>query len=226
MEIWPRGRHAAEGEIAVVGEMFRRAVFCLFVATLVGAPGSAAQTAQAAGASEFIRALGDEAIRVLQDPAASLDRREAMFRALLKDGFDIAFLGRFVLAKEWRRASPEQQSEYQELFGEYILATYSSRFGGYAGEALTIVGERPAGKQNVVVSTRIDRPSGAPIRADWRVRADEDAFRIIDVSIEGVSMAITHRSEFGALVQRSGIDGLIGVLRARAEKMPAMAVVR
>ena len=179
------GRLAAGGEIAGAGEMFRRAVFSLLVAVLAGAPGGAAQPAKAASASEFIRAFGDEAIRVLQDPAATLERREATFRALLKDGFDIDFLGRFVLAQQWRRASPEQQSEYQELFGEYILATYSSRFGGYAGEALTILDERPAGKRDVVVRTRIDRPSGAPIRADWRVRADEDAFRIIDVSVEG-----------------------------------------
>ena len=220
------GRLAAEGEIAGAGEMFRRAVFSLLVAVLAGAPGGAAQPAQAASASEFIRALGDEAIRVLQDPEATLEGREATFRALLKDGFDIDFLGRFVLAQQWRRASPEQRSEYQELFGEYILATYSSRFGGYAGEALTIIRERPAGKRDVVVSTRINRPSGTPIRADWRVRADEGAFRIIDVSVEGVSMAITHRSEFGALVQRSGIDGLLGVLRARVVKMPATAALR
>lgn len=220
------GRFAAEGKIVGAGEMFRRAVFSLLVAAVVGVPGVAAQPAQAAGASEFIRTLGDEAIRVLQDPDATLEHREATFRTLLKDGFDIAFLGRFVLGQQWRRASPEQQSEYQELFGEYILATYSSRFGGYAGEALTIIGERAAGKRDAVVSTRIDRPSGAPIRADWRVRADAGTFRIIDVSVEGVSMAITHRSEFGALVQRSGIDGLMGVLRARVEKMPATAALQ
>ena len=48
-------------------------------------------------------------------------------------------------------------------------------------------------------------------------------YRIIDIAIEGISMAVTKRSEFSALIQSKGIDGLIAALRLRANKIPATA---
>ena len=91
------------------------------------------------------------------------------------------------------------------------------------GENLTIVSEQPAGKKDIVVRTRIDRPSGPPIKADWRVRTTENRYRIIDIMVEGISMVLTQRSEFGALIKRKGMNGLLAVLRARVDRMPATA---
>ena len=85
--------------------------------------------------------------------------------------------------------------------------------------------ERPAGAKDVVVSTRIERPSGPPITAEWRVRVTDGRLRIIDVSIEGVSMVVTQRSEFASVIQRNGVEGLIEVLRARTTKMSITAAV-
>ncbi len=179
--------------------------------------------AQGTGASQFIRQLGDQAIQVMQTPNLSLDAREAKFRALLAQGFDIAFISQFVLGRSWRDATTEQRDSYQQLFSEYILRVYSSRFGGYSGEKLAIVEERSAGQQDVMVSTRIDRPSGPPIMAEWRVRAGGGGHKIIDVMVEGVSMAATQRSEFGAIIKRDGIDGLIHLLDVRTAKVSATA---
>lgn len=50
---------------------------------------------------------------------------------------------------------------------------------------------------------------------EFRVRVDLEQPKIIDITVEGVSMAITQRSEFGAVISRSGIDGLIKELRDR-----------
>jgi phospholipid transport system substrate-binding protein len=131
------------------------------------------------------------------------------------------FIGRFVLGQYWRTATPEQQAEYLQAFNEYVLQVYSARLGGYAGETLTIVSERPAGEKDMVVNTRIDRPSGPPLEAQWRVRATQAGPRIIDVMVAGISMVATQRDEFAAVVQRQRVAGLIEVLRARTNKLPA-----
>ena len=172
-------------------------------------------------ASRFIGELGDQALGALRSHGDSLDRREARFRTLLRDGFDLPFIARFTLGKTWRRATPNQQSEFVEAFCAYVLRTYSMRFGGYAGETMTIVSERAAGDQDVVVRTRIDRPSGAPVDARWRVRTTGGRLRIIDVMVEGISMAVTQRDEFASVIQDRGLDGLIEILRARTNKMTA-----
>jgi len=174
-----------------------------------------------ANASQFISVLGQQAISTLQSTAGSLEQREAQFRRILAANFDVAFIGRFVLGQNWRRATPRQQADYLALFEDFLVLTYSRRLGGYTGETLMVVGERAANERDTVVRTRINRPSGPPIDADWRVRQIDGQYKIIDVEVAGVSMALTQRSEFASVIQRNGLNGLIQVLRARATKLAA-----
>ncbi len=201
----------------------RKDLVIAMVVFWIGIGDIAAAAAQPGGASQFIRRLGDQAIAALHAPDTSFEAREARFRSLLSEGFDLAFIGRFVLGRHWRQATPEQRTDYMALFSEYVLQTYSSRLGGYAGETMAILSERPAGTKDMLVSTRIERPSGPPILADWRVRTSGERYRVIDIMVEGVSMVVTQRSEFAAVVQRHGLQGLIEVLRARTTKLPVTA---
>lgn len=200
----------------------RRIVLALAASLLLSRAARAeADQATLDGAAALIRDLAEQAFGVLRRQDVSLEEREAVFRRLLRQGFDMDFIGRFVLGKHWREMQQEQQAEYLEVFSEYVLQTYSRRLGGYAGQTFAVVGARPAGQQDAVVQTRIDQPSGPPILADWRVRPNAGGYRIVDVMVEGVSMAVTQRSEFGAVVQRDGVAGLIEALRARTQMLPA-----
>ncbi|MEQ9643124.1 MAG: ABC transporter substrate-binding protein [Alphaproteobacteria bacterium] len=172
-------------------------------------------------AQAFITELANNAIGLLQRTDISLEQRETEFRKLLSHGFAMEFIGRFVLGRAWRTATPEQQQDYLAVFTEYVLKTYSRRLGGYSGEQFNVTGARAAGKKDVLVQTRIDRPSAAAIVADWRVRQFDGQYKIIDIAVEGVSMAVTQRSEFAAVVSRNGLDGLVQALRARTQRFPA-----
>lgn len=59
------------------------------------------------------------------------------------------------------------------------------------------------------------RPQGEPIQVEWRLRREAGGWKIIDVVVEGISMAVTHRSEFSSVIGRHGgrIGGLLDVLR-------------
>ena len=203
----------------------RRLILTLALVAMTGVASAAYATAQPGNASQFIHQLGNQAITTLQTPGITLEEREARFRGILRQGFDLRFIGRFVLGRYWKQTAPEVRDDYLNLFSEYLLQVYSARLGGYAGETLSVIGERPAGAKDVVVSTRIERPSGPPIVAEWRVRVTDDRLRIIDVSVEGVSMVVTQRSEFASVIQRNGVEGLIEVLRARTTKMSVTAAV-
>ena len=193
----------------------------VLIVAVMGVNGAVLATAD--GAARFIHQFGNRAIETLRMSGLTLDQREARFRGLLSEGFDLAFIGRFVLGKYWRAATPDQQADYLELFGEYVLQTYSARLGGYSGETISVVGARQANDKDAVIRTQIDRPSGPPIVADWRVRMTGGQYRIIDVIVEGISLAVTQRSEFASVVRRDGIEGLLAILRARTTKIPATA---
>ncbi|MCW5732434.1 MAG: ABC transporter substrate-binding protein [Alphaproteobacteria bacterium] len=173
------------------------------------------------GSTQFIQWMGDQALNTLRTPGVTLEQREASFRGLMRQGFDIEFIARFVLGRYWQQATPEQRADYVQLFGEFLVKTYARRLGGYSGETFGIVNAVPAGEQDVQVRTRIDRPSGPPLLCDWRVRVINNQYKIIDVSVEGISMAVTQRQDFAAVVQNGGIPALLTALRARTETVAA-----
>jgi phospholipid transport system substrate-binding protein len=182
---------------------------------------AAAQKTSPDEAATFLNGLAQEAFAVLGSTTGNLDQRETKVRVLLRQYFDLPLIGRFVMGRAWRKASAEQKSEYQRIFAEYVLRTYSRRLGGYAGEKFTVVKAEPIGKKDAIVITEISRPSGPPLVAGWRIRTSDKGMRILDVMVQGISMAATQRSEFAALISRQGVDGLIETLRMQVTKFAA-----
>jgi len=167
------------------------------------------------GAAQFVRGFGDQAIAMLSDPAMSSEDRERAFRRLLTNGFHLDLIGRIVLGRHWRRASDDERAEFGRLFQDYLVASYARQLANYADEQLVIEGGRPQGERGALVNSRITRPQGDPVQVEWRLRRAGVSWKIIDVVVEGISMAVTHRSEFSSVIGSHGgrIDGLLEVLR-------------
>lgn len=182
-------------------------------------PPIVAADVQAGPASEFMRAVSDDAIRILRSADLTKEERDARFRALLEERFDMPFIARFALGRYWQTATMQQREAYTRTFTEYVLQVYSARLRDYTRETLRVISERQAGERDVVVDTRIERPSREPLEAQWRVRDVNGRLRIIDVVLAGISMVITQRDEFAAILQRQNVDGLISAMRVRAEEM-------
>ena len=182
-----------------------------------------AEAANKEGATKFVANLSNQALKTLSADGVPLDQKEKNVRKLLSNNFDLNLIGRYVLGAAWRKASADQRNQYQSLFKEFVLRTYSRRFGGYAGQAFTVTGAKPIGKKDILVSTKIARPSGPPILAGWRVREKNGAHKILDVVVAGVSMVVTQRSEFRAVISKQGVGGLIETLRMQVTKFSAQS---
>jgi phospholipid transport system substrate-binding protein len=164
-------------------------------------------------AEGFIEELANNAIDFLSDEELSKDQRINKFKALLENRFDMRTIGRFALGRYWRAASEAQRSEYDRLFEKMIVDVYSARFEDYGGQTLSITGSRAEGKNDAIVMSSITQDNGPDVRVDWRVRYKDGRYRVIDVIVEGVSMALTQRSDFASVIQRGGGD--VGVLIAQ-----------
>ena len=199
----------------------RRALAAAVVglAVLLSAAGGLRADRDEDPALTFIQSLGDQAVASLRDNLDSpFEVREAAFREVMVRGFDIPIVGRFVLGRHWRTATKEQRREYMAVFVDFIVRVYASRFDSYGGELFTARSVIDDESGDKIVRAQIVRPSGGdPIGVDFRVRMRDEGYKVIDVSVEGISMLHTHRVEFASVVNRKGIDGLLGDLRARVE---------
>ena len=171
------------------------------------------------GAQDFVKQLGDDALRLLVSDATTDETRRETLRDLLRRGFDLKTIGRAVLGPHWKQADAEQQARYLAAFEEFIVTTYSVRLKDYAGETFEVLNERPIDDKDTLVLTKINRPNREPLRVDYRVRRRDADLRIVDVLVEGVSMLTSQRQEFSSVVQRKGVDGLIADLEQRVAQL-------
>jgi phospholipid transport system substrate-binding protein len=163
--------------------------------------------------ADFIRMLGNQALAVIRS-SATLNQKTTYFHQMLRQDFDLSDVSRFVLGPYWRVASGAERREFRSLFEGYLVHYYGQRFAQYGGESLKVNGSRidPAG---VMVTSQIIRPQAPPIEVDWRLAVSEGRYKISDVSIDGVSMALSQRSAFAAILQRNGgrVAGLLATMR-------------
>ncbi len=191
-----------------------RATGLALLLTLVAAPAVGLEPSEA---RQFVATMAERTTAVLSSER-SLAERRAELQTMLRRAFDLDYIGRLVLGPKYRTLSEQQRAAYDEAFQEYVLKTYSRRLDEYGGQELEITGAEPAGSRDVKVSSLITgTDQGEPVRVNWRVRERDTGPKIIDVEIEGVSMAISQRSEFASVVDQRGIDGLIAMLENQGQ---------
>jgi phospholipid transport system substrate-binding protein len=194
--------------------MMRRSFLTAAFVVLAWALAPAIPGAAAADPAAMISNLGSRALEVLGKDATQ-PQRAARFRELLREDFDVPGIGRFVLGRYWNTATEEQRAEFIKLFEDYIALAYATRLAEYSGENFKVTGSRPDA-DGAIVSSQILRPAGAaPVKVDWRLTGRNGVYKISDVSVDGISMAVTQRSEFASVIQHNGgqVQGLIAMLR-------------
>jgi len=176
----------------------------------VSGAAQASEPASPQGAVEIVETLGQAAILASEFEDRS-ERKDAI-RSLIRAGFDLDVISRIVLGKFWNRAKAVQRAEFKDLFNEYLVNSFANHLNRI--DALTVVASNRVAGDDFLVRTSINRASDTA-KAVWRVRAWDGEYRIIDLMIDGISLALTHRSEFTSVIQRDGFEELLQTLRKR-----------
>jgi phospholipid transport system substrate-binding protein len=198
------------------------ALFALVALALVAVPSSfAAANVDPSQAKSMISDLTHQAITILKTEKGDIDQRENKFRAILSKYFAMQSISQTVAGQHWRAMSPKQKADFQKLFSEWVLKTYSRRFGGYEGEDISVDDASAVGHDSVLVNTTVKGPSRNN-KVAWRVRqSGKEQNKIVDVSVDGVSMLVTQRSEIASIVKNKGVDGMLETLRDHVQKADA-----
>ena len=171
----------------------------------------------------FVKDLGNRAIELLTSTQISDEEQAMRFRTLLREGFAVDKIGRFVLGKYRRKATTEELKEFLELFENYIVSLYSSAFRNYSGE--TFVVSRVVNTRNAhdtMVVTHINPETDPnPTKVVFQVRNWKGVYKILDIKIQGVSMILTQRDEFTGLIRNNGgkVAALISALREKTKAL-------
>ena len=178
-------------------------------------------SAQDAAAGAFLESLTHDIFAKLDDSLLGQTEKERDLRSLFRQNFDVPAISRFVLGKYWRKASTAERQDFVEVFEEMNMRLFLAMVGEFSEEMFSVVKvQQDADKPSLSwVITKVGQSDGEPISAVWRVRNKDDQYKVLDIVIEGVSMAITLRHEYGAVVKTDGVDGLIAIMREKSAKL-------
>lgn len=190
----------------------KRLVLSLFAAAAVSITAPAFASNPTA-AKNFVDAVAGQVIAIGKNDSMSRSEKESKLESLFSDKVDINFVAKFVLGKNWRTASTQQQQDYIAAYRPFILKNYASKLAKYSGQTYSLKNARPDGDASVVTMEINDPQGGQNIMVDYRLRGDDGSFKIVDITVEGVSLLNTQRSEFSGIVENKGMDGLIAALK-------------
>ncbi len=142
--------------------------------------------------------------------------RYAKLEPVLRQAFDIRYMTQLAVGPGWSSLNADQQDRLSDAFGKFITATYARRFDGYSGERFETLGEKPMG-QSTMVQTRLVKSNGEAIALNYVTRQNGAHWQVVDVYLTGtISELAQRRSEFSAVFQRTGYDGLLTALQQKA----------
>ena len=171
-------------------------------------------------ATEMIENLTKQGIEQIVNSTSAVEEKNRIFKKLFTENLDLDFIGKYVLGRYWRTATPVQKKEFINLYKEFNVKTWSKRFDEFKGKSFVFEGVSPSSnKDQIFVNTSVPMPDGAPVSVKWRVYERRGEMKVIDIIIENVSLAQTARNEYTAFIAKSpnGVDGLLEYLKNKVK---------
>jgi phospholipid transport system substrate-binding protein len=185
-----------------------------------------AAAAQELGPEDLVKKVTQEVLDAIKSDKqlAAGDKRRALKLAEEKvlPHIDFEEATRLAVGRGWAQATPEQRKKLVTEFRNMLVRTDSNAITAYEGQTMKVMPVRMKfGDTEVTVHNQFMRPGGKPVLLDYSMRKTDSGWKIYDIVVEGVSLVLTYRSEFDAVVKQEGIDGLIK--RLAQKNTPAAA---
>ena len=164
----------------------------------------------------FVQETADKASEALNKRLSKEEKMEQL-KIIAKNTVDIKGIGNYSLGTYRKTISDQKKEEYFEIFEQYFLISFASRLAEYTDPKIRVDSQKKLNDKYTMVSSTLLATSEKPeIKIDWRVvTKNPDNPLIIDVIIEGVSLAKVQREEFNSIIQSNDgdINALFSTLR-------------
>ena len=164
----------------------------------------------------FVQSTVNRAAKTLSGNFTKEERIEKL-KIIASETVDINAIGYYTLGSYRKNINDEQITEYENLFEQYFLKSFSSRLAEYSNPEIEVVSKKKINENYTMVSSILVSTEQRPeVKIDWRVYTkDSKNPQIRDLIIEGLSLARTQKEEFSSIIQSNDgdIDALFATLK-------------
>ena len=184
--------------------------FLAIAGTPASAQGDAALTA---APRQIIDDAAQQIMSILARKDEPAETRVSEIETIAYEIFDFTTMSKLVLARHWRKMDKPKRAEFVKEFKRHLSRTYGTRLDRYDQEAVEVYDVQVEVRNDVSVKTKIVGGQFDGAEISYRMRNRKDAWKIIDVVIEGVSLVSNFRSQFAEVLNAGTIDDLLAKLR-------------
>lgn len=189
------------------------------IASCLGVGGMHLPAAQANEPEDVVRTLQTALLAAMQEAETlGYQGRYERLKPVVLMSHDIPFVARLAVGKFWKTFTEEQRMRFVEAFQELSIAMYAGRFDGYSGEQFRIVSQRPLPRGKMLVETRFIKSDGQQLQFNYLLRPVDKGWRIINITVDGVSDLALKRAEYTTLVKTEGFEALLQKMRSQIKK--------
>ena len=156
---------------------------------------------------EFVQSVANEASLILAKNFTKEQKIEKL-KSIAKETVDFRGIGYYSLGAHRKNLSDDKKKEYLDIFKKYFLKSFSSRLAEYTDPKIRVDSQKKLNEKYTIVSSVLLATKEKPeVNIDWRIiTKNPDKPLIIDVVIEGVSLAKVQKEEFNSVIQSNNGD--------------------
>jgi phospholipid transport system substrate-binding protein len=192
-------------------------VLAAALVALIGGSSVAAEpdAVDVAAPRKVVEGTLERVLEILSQPGLESEERRERIEGIAFEVFDFRTMGKLSLARNWKKLSKEQRAEYVEEFKLHLARRYGTRLDRYQQTDVQVAGTRVEPRGDVVVLTRVVGGQFDGVEMNYRMRSRGEAWKVIDVVIENVSLVANFRAQFAEIMSSGGVDRLLEDLRTK-----------
>jgi phospholipid transport system substrate-binding protein len=178
----------------------------------------------ASAAVELLETTTDNVLKILRDQREQLENEPDRIYKIVDDHIlphlDDITMAKLALGKSWNMASREQKIDFVNEFRDLLVRTYSKSLLEFKDQTIKYfpaVMEGDASRTSV--NAEVLQPGAPSIPLAYRMRIKDNAWKVYDIQVDGVSLVTSYRGTFTQEIRKSGIEGLLQYLRDKNEKL-------
>lgn len=163
----------------------------------------------------FVSGVAQKIINIVKSKSTNEAQKKSSIRSVINQNFDVPWMSKFVLGRNYKALSSADQQEYTKLYLNYLVGNYFPILIKYDNDKFYVKHANKVSKNSYDVDTVIERAGKQSVSIKYHIKEVDSSFKAVDMIVEGISTIISQRSEFDSIIQNDGIHGFMNKMKEK-----------
>ena len=154
----------------------------------------------------FVNKVAQKIISIVTSPESTDIQKKSSIKSLINKNFDVRWMSKFVLGRNYKALSTKDQQEYTKLYLNYLVGNYFPILMKYDNDKFSVTHVKKISKNSYDVDTIINRVDKPTVSIKYHVKDFDSSFKAVDMIVEGISLLSAKQAELRKRIARSGVD--------------------